>query len=133
MQRYVIDGEQFSTLEEFAACFSRHVLRDHHWNGNLDAFNDILRGGFGTPEEGFCLVWRNAERSKQLLGYGETTRQLELRLAKCHPANKSAIAAELEAATLRKGQTVFDWLIEIIRQHGPGGREGEDGVLLELH
>src|SRR5262245_54756981 len=118
MRRYVIDGDQFSSLEEFAAVFSRNVLRDYQWRGNLDALNDILRGGFGTPEEGFCLVWQNAERSKQVLGYSETTRQLELRLSECHPANRPAVAAELEAARSGKGPTVFDWLVEIIRDHG---------------
>jgi hypothetical protein len=31
-----------------------------------------------------------------------------------------------------EGSTVFDWLIEIIRDHGPGGSESEDGVILDL-
>jgi hypothetical protein len=47
---YTIDGKAFSTIEEFAKYFSATVLRDHTWRGNLDAFNDILRGGFGTPD-----------------------------------------------------------------------------------
>lgn len=37
---------------------------------NLNAFNDLLRGGFGVYdyEEPFNLVWINFERSKQLMG-----------------------------------------------------------------
>jgi hypothetical protein len=31
------------------------------------AFNDILRGGFGTPEDGFKLVWRNSGSARQQL------------------------------------------------------------------
>ena len=30
------------------------------------------------------------------------------------------------------GQTVFDWLVEIIRDHGPGGEQAEDNVRIVL-
>ena len=55
-------------MEEFAKHFSVTVLRDHTWRGNLDAFNDILRGGFGTPDGGFVLVWRDHAASRNRLG-----------------------------------------------------------------
>jgi len=84
-------------MDEFAKHFSQRVLREHRWRGNLDAFNDILRGGFGTPDEGFVLVWRDHLTSREHLG----------------------------AAS-------FDVLIKIIRDHGAGGHEGEDGVELVL-
>jgi hypothetical protein len=73
------------------------LLEDHNWRGNLDAFNDILRGGFGTPEDGFVFRWLDAQRSRQALG---------------DPA--------------------FDEVVEIIRDHGPGGRQASDRVYLEL-
>lgn len=57
--KYEIDGARFSTLEEFFDEVSRVLIPGVFWGHNLDAFNDILRGGFGTPEEGFSLVWRN--------------------------------------------------------------------------
>jgi hypothetical protein len=38
----------------------------------VDAFNDILRGGFGTPDEGFVVVWENSDQSRQVLGYQAT-------------------------------------------------------------
>jgi hypothetical protein len=34
--------------------------------------NDILRGGFGTPDDGFTLRWKNHDISRQRLGYRET-------------------------------------------------------------
>ena len=94
--RYTIDGLEFSTLDEFARLFSSRLLRDYVWHGSLDAFNDILRGGFGTPEQGFVLIWRHHKASRRQLG------------------------------------KVFDILVEIIRAHGPGGDEEEDGVELIL-
>jgi hypothetical protein len=45
----VIDGAHFSDLDGFTREFSR-LLVNYTWRGNLDAFNDLLRGGFGTPE-----------------------------------------------------------------------------------
>jgi RNAse (barnase) inhibitor barstar len=133
MKDYVIDGKQFSTLEEFAEHFSSRVLGgSYQWHGNLNAFNDILRGGFGTPEGGFRLVWNNSNLSRERLGYAETSRLLQSNLQTCHPSNRSSVAAKLQAATDGKGPTIFDWLVEIIQVHGPGGRESEDGVFLEL-
>lgn len=57
----VIDGANISDLDGFAREFSR-LLCGHTWRGNLDAFNDLLRGGFGTPENGWVLKWLNLSR-----------------------------------------------------------------------
>jgi RNAse (barnase) inhibitor barstar len=129
---YEIDGKDFLTLEEFYEVFGQTLIPKANWGRNLDAFNDILRGGFGTPEGGYILRWRNSEISRQRLGYFETARQLKRRLASCHPQNQDSVAAELKAATAGTGPTVFDWLVEIIQEHCAGGSEEEDGVELEL-
>ena len=92
----ILDGAMFEDLAGFAEEFSR-LLDGHVWHGNLDAFNDILRGGFGTPEAGFVLRWLNSKVSEE-----------------------------------RLGAALFQTLLEIIRTHGPGGGEAEDGVDLEL-
>jgi RNAse (barnase) inhibitor barstar len=128
---FQIDGLEFLTLEEFYDHISSRIGTDPYGN-NLDAFNDILRGGFGTPEGGFVLCWKNHGASKQRLGYEETARQLQKRLERCHPDNIASVATELSAALRREGPTVFDWLVEIILAHGPGGEEQEDGVELML-
>lgn len=129
---YEIDGANFSTLEEFYAEITRVLIPGEPWGHNLDAFNDILRGGFGTPDEGFTLRWRNSQLSRERLGYSETVRQLEKRLEECHPTNRPSVRADLERARRGTGPTAFDWLVEIIRIHCPGGYESESGVELEL-
>mgnify|MGYP000603763302 FL=1 len=58
----------FSDLSGFARHFSSIALKEYEWRGNLDAFNDILRGGFGTPDGGFILIWRKHEKSIDSLG-----------------------------------------------------------------
>ncbi len=114
---YVIDGTRFATLEEFYDEISSVLIPDATWGRNVDAFNDILRGGFGTPDEGFTLVWKHSCLSKMRLGYSETVRQLEQRFQRCHPLNKTHVAEELSLARQGKGPTVFDWLIDIIQDH----------------
>lgn len=129
---YVLEGCRFATLEEFAAHFSDVVLDGHIWSGNLDALNDILRGGFGTPGNGFILVWKDHQLSRERLGYAETARRLERILTTCHPENRDRIASELDEARARRGSTLFELLVEIITDHGPGGDQAEDGIELRL-
>ncbi|MGO9833444.1 MAG: barstar family protein [Polyangiaceae bacterium] len=52
---FEINGHDFDTIEGFYDEIGRKVFDDTSWGRNLDAFNDVLRGGFGTPEEGFVL------------------------------------------------------------------------------
>jgi RNAse (barnase) inhibitor barstar len=131
MKTYEIDGEQFSTLDGFYDEVSR-VFNLSAWGHNLAAFNDVLRGGFGTPNDGFTIRWKNHAVSKDRLGYVETTRQLELRLELCHLSNRASVSRDLAIARAREGSTVFDWLVEIIRDHGRGGKQEQDAVELLL-
>jgi RNAse (barnase) inhibitor barstar len=131
-QIYEIDGAAFSTLEGFYEEVSRKVIPNAAWGHNLDAFNDILRGGFGTPDGGFVFRWKNSDLSRQRLSYSETVRQLELRLQRCHPTNRVSVATKLDRAKKATGPTVFDWVVEIIQVHCSRGDEAVDGVELEL-
>ncbi len=114
---YVIDGAAFSTLSEAATEFTAALGLLSPWHGNLDAFNDILHGGFGTPDEGSTLIWRHSAISRQRLGYGETIKWLEERIQHCHPDNIPHFQHRLEEARRGEGMTLFDTLVEIIRDH----------------
>lgn len=131
-QVYEIDGAEFASLDGFFDEISKKLIPNATWGRNLDAFNDVLRGGFGTPREGFVLRWKNSQISRERLGYAETIRQLQLRLARCHPTNRNGIAEDLAAAQAHRGETVFDWLINVIKIHCAGGPEQEDGIELDL-
>ena len=127
----VIDGSRFTDFDGFAVEFSK-LLNDYTWRGNLDAFNDILRGGFGTPDGGFVLRWSRSDLSRNALGYDATAARLRSLQLTCHPTNREQIAARLEDARRGVGPTLFDELVEIIEIHGPGGRESDSGVELDL-
>jgi RNAse (barnase) inhibitor barstar len=114
---YVVDGSQFTTLAEAAAEFTRVLGLAMPWNGNLDAFNDFLRGGFGTPEGGFILTWLHSDDSRQRLSYGETLHWLEERIQNCHPSTVALFQERIAAAHRQEGETLFDMLVAIVRDH----------------
>jgi hypothetical protein len=115
---YEVDGGRFATVEGFFGEVSRALIPGVIWGHNLDAFNDILRGGFGTPEDGFAIRWKSHALSRERLGFPETIRQLELRLQRCHADNRAHVERDLDQARRGVGPTAFDWLVEIIRGHG---------------
>ena len=64
MKRILIDGKNFSNQEEFYAEIDRLLTRNLDWKTghNLDAFADLLCGGFGFHEYGEKLeiIWSDA-------------------------------------------------------------------------
>ena len=114
---YTIDGVRFINLVEFYNEFGRIVGLDKTWGKNLDAFEDVLSGGFATPPEGFSLVWKHSALSRQRLGIPQTLSYLEHQLATCDSSQRNTILAEIEKLKQGSGQTLFDILIEIIKEH----------------
>jgi hypothetical protein len=68
----VLNGNHFSDLEQFFGEVQRSLTRDVDWHigENLNAFNDVLWGGFGLHEYGepLWLVWLAADKSRRDLG-----------------------------------------------------------------
>jgi RNAse (barnase) inhibitor barstar len=112
---YEIDGERILDTDGFYTMIGEAVNGPGGYFGRgLDSLNDCLRGGFGAPEDGpFSFVWRNSRRSRIALGYPETVRQLERRLARCHPSNRPRVQQELASALRGEGSTVFDWIVGV--------------------
>jgi hypothetical protein len=59
-----IDGASIDDFAGFVDAFAVK-LDDFEWHGSLDAFNDILRGGCGTPDGGFELRLLNSARLRR--------------------------------------------------------------------
>lgn len=87
----IIDGAKFSDIESFYNHIDDILTKDLDWQTghNLDAFNDLLRGGFGVHEyaEPIKIVWKNSNKSRQ------------------------------ELDEVIRGKTIFEVLIDIIRDH----------------
>jgi RNAse (barnase) inhibitor barstar len=120
-QSIFLNGNNFSDLESFYDEVDRVLIKDLDWKTghNLDAFDDILRGGFGVvePGEAYKIIWQNASKSKNDLGYTETIRYYSRKLHDSHPSNVEIIRSRLQEVTIGKGQTLFEILVEIIKSH----------------
>ena len=72
MRDYILEGRNFSTMDEFYNEIQKIMTSGLSWNigHNLSAFNDVLRGGFGKHElgEDILIIWHNYELSKKMLG-----------------------------------------------------------------
>lgn len=112
MRVYEIDGASFDTVEGFYDEVSRVLVPDVSWGRNLDAFDDVLSGGFGTPDEGFIFRWLHHEVSRGRLRQSDASWRLD------SPMSPGHRIADLN---------VFDQLVQIIRSH-----EADSGVRLEL-
>lgn len=86
---------------------------------NLDAFNDLLRGGFGVfePNQEVRLTWKDHALSREALGKAATLIYMEEMLQRCHPANREWIREDIEALRRGEGPVLFDQVLQIIRGH----------------
>jgi RNAse (barnase) inhibitor barstar len=120
---YILDGKNFFTRTELLEEVGKVLFGEAHLVHDLNALNDVLEGGYGTPEEGFVLIWRNWEISKNRFGYDETVRTLGETLKKCRPADRSYIKTNRLLAKQGKGRTFFDMIVEIFESHESDGVE----------
>jgi RNAse (barnase) inhibitor barstar len=71
-QIIIINGDNFSDLESFYDEIDRVLTKNLDWQTghNLNAFNDLLRGGFGVLEyeEPVKIIWTKYSESKKKLG-----------------------------------------------------------------
>ncbi len=86
-----INGRNFSTSEGFYIEVDNVLTKELDWKTghNLNAFNDLLRGGFGVHEyeEPIKIVWANSEKSKK------------------------------DLSAIIDGQTFYQIVVDIIREH----------------
>ena len=82
MKEYILDGNNFSTMDEFYNEIQKIMTCNLNWKigHNLDALNDILRGGFGQHylNESVTIKWINYGRSKDMLGVSNVLNIIEV-------------------------------------------------------
>lgn len=68
---YIIDGGKFSTVKGFYNYIEKTFTQGLNFKvgRNLNAFRDILYGGFGMHDcdEHIVIKWKNLSKSKELL------------------------------------------------------------------
>ena len=117
-----IDGAAIYDIASFYEEINRVFMADEDWKigQSLDAFSDLLYGGFGALKgnEPVDLIWLEIEKSRKVLGYEATRTYYEEKLKPDSPFNKSLFQEKLIALEHGVGETYFDILIGIIAEHG---------------
>ena len=72
MKTFILDGNNFSDMEGFYREIDKLLTKNLQWKTghNLNAFNDLLCGGFNVHEynEPITIRWINYGKSKKDLG-----------------------------------------------------------------
>lgn len=120
----VLDGSTFKSIDLFYDEVEvAWGMMSEDWGRNLDAFNDILRGGFGEPTKNppFRLVIRNAQDAQGLLGHCYRIEQLQKRRETADESWYAEIDSDIEEARAGRGKTTWDELLEIMQEHENDG------------
>ena len=84
MKIFILDGNNFNDINGFYDEIDKLLTKDLTWKTghNLDAFNDLLRGGFNVFEFGepINIRWINYNKSKKDLGDDLILKILEIML-----------------------------------------------------
>ena len=116
---YTIDGAHFANFEEFVAEINNTLLVGSYWRGGLDAFDDMLWGGYGTPDEDvdFKVIWKNFQKSKISLGYEATAKWLNSIVDRAHPTNVPSIRVRIDQANNKSGMQLWMMIVDILTGH----------------
>lgn len=112
---YEINGANFSDFAGFIVEFNRGFINHvgGNWNGNLDAFNDYL----SWADDRCTIRWVNSAKSRDDLGHTAMADWLVDKLTHCHPSHRAGVQQRLNTAKARTGQTLFEWLVDIIEHN----------------
>ncbi|MDR2920824.1 MAG: barstar family protein [Tannerella sp.] len=117
----IIDGSNIYDIPSFYEEVNRAFMDDEDWKigQSLDAFNDLLYGGFGKikGKEKIQLVWKNFEQNREDLGLELTKAYYQNKLKSPEVYNVNFVEEKLSELENGTGKTYFDIILEIIGDH----------------
>jgi RNAse (barnase) inhibitor barstar len=116
-----IQGGDITDIASFYKEVNRVFMQDESWKigQSLDAFHDLLYGGFGLMHghAAIRIMWKDIEKSKQALGFEPTKHYYLKKLEQDSPFNKNYFSKKLKELEEGNGPTYFDIIIEILSEH----------------
>ncbi|WP_185212070.1 barstar family protein [Sphingobacterium mizutaii] len=117
----IINGSRIHDKTSFYEEINRKFMQNESWQlaESLDAFDDLLYGGFGAirEKEEITLIWENFEANREALGTEFTINYYQEKLEHPDDFDSSVIQKRLDALREGNGQTYFEILQEIIAEH----------------
>lgn len=112
-----IDGSVIDTMDQFYDEVEKKLTSNLTWRPgrNLDALNDLLRGGFGVHEdhEPIIVRWIQSARSREVLGKLATIDYLYECLKVCSPDNAGFVQSDIEEIEKGAGLTLFEEILAV--------------------
>ena len=109
MKEYIIDGNEFSTYNE-AYIKVREVISNNTEKDAITIRDLVLK----YVEEPTKFIWKNAEKSKEDLGYTETVFFLKRKLQSVPLHELVSTLNEIRNAENKQGPTLFDKVLDAL-------------------
>lgn len=120
-KQIIIDGNQIHDIKSLYEEINLKFMQGEDWQlgESLDAFDDLLYGGFGAikGDEPINLVWKNFENNREVLGFDLTLNFYENKLKQPQIFNKKIIEDKIQKLKNTGRDTYFDIILEIIASH----------------
>jgi len=117
----IIDGSRIKDIPSFYDEINRVFMVEVDWKlgPSLDAFNDMLYGGYGeiNENEPIRLIWENYQKNKEDLGLELTKNYYEDKLNYPSTFNVEFVKEKLYELANGTGKTYFEIILEIIADH----------------
>jgi len=121
MNKFIINGAVIVDIASFYVEINRVFMEDVDWKlgRSLDAFSDLLYGGFGAivSDETNEIIWLDSDKSKAALGYETTLRYYKDKLKPDSPFNKALFVQKIKELEHGQGKTYYEIIKEIISEH----------------
>ena len=121
MKSITIEGKNITDIATFYQEINRVFMSNENWKiaPSLDAFNDLLYGGFGAidSKESTTLIWKNFEENRKTLGLKTTKKFYESKLTAPEIYNINFVKGKITALESSNGSTYFEIILEIISDH----------------
>ena len=119
--KIILEGKDIVDIPSFYTQINAQLMQGEDWSlgESLDAFNDLLYGGFGAAKDADLLEieWHDIDISRKHLGIETTKAYYQAKIQHGKPYNTALFQEKLQALAQGRGPTYFDILIEIIQSH----------------
>ena len=116
-----IEGSSLNDIASFYQQLNEQLMQDEDWKlgESLDAFDDLLYGGYGAWKDYDVLeiIWTDIARSESVLGIAMTKKYYEAKRQAGSTFNQDFISKKLQELEEGTGQTYFEMLMDIIESH----------------
>ncbi|NGF56961.1 ribonuclease inhibitor [Parapedobacter sp. SGR-10] len=119
--RIYLQGRKITDIASFYKQLNQQLMEEEDWKlgESLDAFDDLLYGGFGKWKscEQLEIVWNDVAISEQFLGMETTKAYYESKLFEGSPYNQEFIKGKIKELIHENGKTYFEIILEIVDSH----------------